>query len=155
MQIFNNWSPYLAADDSKLWLGLEYFCREGDDLWQMGDAEIAAMGAAELDRIGILDRRDVLDSVVLRMRKTYPAYFGTYDRFDQLRDYLDSFENLYLVGRNGMHRYNNQDHSMLTAMTVVDNLVAGRTGKANVWAVNTEDDYQESSSAHEPACLAE
>jgi hypothetical protein len=76
--------------------------------------------------------------------KTYPAYFGTYDQFDVLREHLDKFVNLFLLGRNGMHKYNNQDHSMLTAMIAVDNLVAGRTDKSNIWAVNTEEDYHES-----------
>src|SRR5438132_770756 len=87
---------------------------------------------------------DVRDGTVVRMPKTYPAYFGTYNRFDELRSYLDRFENLFLVGRNGMHKYNNQDHSMLTAMTAVDNILAGRTDKSNIWAVNTEMEYHES-----------
>ena len=86
----------------------------------------------------------MLDATVIRVPKTYPAYFGTYDRFDVLREYLDHFENLFLLGRNGMHKYNNQDHSMLTAMIAVDNLVEGRTDKSNIWAVNTEEDYHES-----------
>ena len=86
---------------------------------------------------------DVLDGVVIRVPKTYPAYFGSYDRFDVLRKYLDQFENLFLIGRNGMHRYNNQDHSMLTAMTAVENIVAERTDKRNIWDVNTEQEYHE------------
>jgi protoporphyrinogen oxidase len=91
----------------------------------------------------LAQREDVLDTVVIRMPKTYPAYFGTYDRFEVIRGWVDSFENLYLVGRNGMHKYNNQDHSMLTAMVCVDNIVAGRKDKENVWAVNTEEEYHE------------
>ena len=143
LQVFNNWSPYMAADPHKSWIGLEYFCQEGDELWNRSDTEMAELGKEEMDRIGILDRNDVLDSVVIRMPRTYPAYFGTYQRFDHLKDWLDRFENLFLIGRNGMHRYNNQDHSMLTAMTAVDNILAGRMDRDNIWSVNTEQDYHE------------
>ncbi|HTK04486.1 MAG TPA: NAD(P)/FAD-dependent oxidoreductase [Candidatus Eisenbacteria bacterium] len=143
MQIFNNWSPALVADPETVWVGLEYFCEEGDDLWRMDDRELAVFGAAELEKIGIAKLDDMLDATVIRMPKAYPGYFGTYDRFAEVRAWLDGFENLWLVGRNGMHKYNNQDHSMLTAMTAVDNIAAGRTDKANVWAVNTEDSYHE------------
>jgi protoporphyrinogen oxidase len=143
LQIFNNWSPYMVADPSKVWIGLEYFCNEGDALWTRSDEEMVALGKEELERIGIIRAGKVRDAVVLRVEKTYPAYFGTYDRFDELRAYLDGIENLYLIGRNGMHRYNNQDHSMLTAMTAVDNIVAGRRDKENIWAVNTEEEYHE------------
>jgi len=143
VQIFNNWSPYMVADPRTVWIGLEYFCKEGDDLWSREDADLVALGEEELERIGLLEAGAVLDGVVLRMEKTYPAYFGTFPRFGELRAYLDHFENLFLIGRNGMHRYNNQDHSMLTAMTAVDNLVAGRSDKANLWDVNTEEEYHE------------
>jgi protoporphyrinogen oxidase len=85
----------------------------------------------------------VEDAVVIRMPKAYPAYFGSYARFDVVREYLESIENLFLVGRNGMHRYNNQDHSMLTAKMSVDNILAGVTSKENIWAVNVDDDYHE------------
>jgi protoporphyrinogen oxidase len=152
LQIFNNWSPHMVADGSKVWLGVEYFCNEGDELWRQSDQEMGELAAAELDRIDIIERADVLDFTVARMPKTYPAYFGTYARFDELRRYLDTFGNLYLIGRNGMHKYNNQDHSMLTAMTAVDNLVAGVTDKSNIWAVNTEEEYHEAK-AHVPATL--
>jgi hypothetical protein len=108
---------------------------------------IAAFSAflrhAELSRIGIIEHDAVLDSTVIRVEKTYPAYFGAYEQFGRVREYLDPIENLFLIGRNGMHRYNNQDHSMLTAMTAVDNIIAGITDKANIWAVNTEQDYHE------------
>jgi protoporphyrinogen oxidase len=143
LQIFNNWSPYLVADPSKVWVGLEYFCNEGDPLWTRTDDELAALGREELSRIGIIEHGAVLDSTVIRVEKTYPAYFGTYEQFDRVRAYLDPIENLFLIGRNGMHRYNNQDHSMLTAMTAVDNIIAGITDKSNIWAVNTEQDYHE------------
>ncbi len=143
LQIFNNWSPHMVADGSKIWLGVEYFCNEGDDLWRRSDTEMAELAITELHHIDIIDRADVLDFTVARMPKTYPAYFGSYPQFDELRAYLDTFENLYLIGRNGMHKYNNQDHSMLTAMTAVDNIVAGVADKSNIWAVNTEEEYLE------------
>jgi protoporphyrinogen oxidase len=144
LQIFNNWSPYLVADPLKTWIGVEYFCFEGDELWNKPDREMADLAASELDKIGIIDKAEVVDSTVLRMPKTYPAYFGSYDRFDEVRTYLDGFENLFLIGRNGMHKYNNQDHSMLTAMIAVDNILEGRIDKSNIWDVNTEMEYHES-----------
>ncbi len=143
LQIYNNWSPWLVRDPSKVWVGLEYFCDEGDDLWRLDDDAMADLAAQELARIGILESSRTLDRTVIRMPKTYPAYFGTYDRFGEVRAWVDRFENLFLVGRNGMHRYNNQDHSMLAAMTAVDNLVAGRKDKSNIWDVNTEQEYHE------------
>jgi len=144
LQVFNNWSPFLVADRSKVWLGAEYFCYEGDDLWTRSDESMAKLAADELAKIDIIDRQDVRDAVVVHMAKTYPAYFGAYDRFQEVRDYVDAISNLFLVGRNGMHKYNNQDHSMLTAMTAVDNIIAGRLDKQNLWDVNTEQDYHES-----------
>lgn len=146
LQIFNNWSPYMVADPSKTWIGLEYFCHEGDALWSRSDRELMELGAAELAKIGLLGKNSFLDGVVLRVPKTYPAYFGSYSRFGEIRSFLDGFENLYLLGRNGQHRYNNQDHAMLTAMTAVDSIVAGVTEKRAVWEVNTEQDYHEEKS---------
>lgn len=143
MQIFNNWSPWMVADPSKTWIGLEYFCNDKDDLWNMTDAELIELGVAESARIGILDPEAVEDGVVIKMPRTYPAYFGTYDRFDEVRDFLDGIQNLYPIGRNGMHRYNNQDHSMLTAMLAVDGIVAGRRDMETLWGVNTEQEYHE------------
>jgi len=143
LQIFNNWSPYLVADPTKVWIGLEYFCYDTDDLWKMPDEELKQFAIAEVAKIGILSAADVSDAHVVRVPKTYPAYFGTYDRFDELRDFTDGFENLFLVGRNGMHKYNNQDHSMLTAMTAVDGIVAGHVDKAALWGINTEQEYHE------------
>jgi len=147
LQIFNNWSPYVVADSTKVWLGAEYFCNQGDELWRKSDDELARLAVEELEKIQVIEKEDVLDSVVARMPKAYPAYFGSYARFPELRAYLDKFDNLFLVGRNGMHKYNNQDHSMLTAMTAVDNLVAGVSDKSNIWTVNTEDDYLEAKSS--------
>jgi protoporphyrinogen oxidase len=143
LQIFNNWSPYMVADPNTVWIGLEFFCYQTDPLWNLSDAELADLGVRELESLGIIDRAKVLDHTVIRMPKTYPAYFGSYGRFDELRAWLDRFENLFLIGRNGMHRYNNQDHSMLTAMVAVDNILAGQKDKSNVWNVNAEEDYHE------------
>ncbi len=143
LQIFNNWSPWLVASPDKVWIGLEYFCNDTDPLWKLSDEEMARFAIAEIAKIGILKAEDVEDSHVVRVPKTYPAYFGSYDRFDVIRSYLDGFENLFLVGRNGMHKYNNQDHSMLTAMTAVENIVNGVTTKDNIWAINTEMEYHE------------
>ena len=143
LQIFNNWSPYLVNDPAKVWIGLEYFCYDTDDLWKMSDDEVKKFAIAEVAKIGILDAADVSDGHVVRVPKTYPAYFGTYDRFDELKTFTDRIENLFLVGRNGMHKYNNQDHSMLTAMHVVDGLVAGKVDKQSLWEINTEQEYHE------------
>ncbi|MBV9770975.1 MAG: NAD(P)/FAD-dependent oxidoreductase [Bryobacterales bacterium] len=144
MQIFNNWSPYMVDDPEKVWIGLEYFCNDTDELWHKSDKDMIALAVEEVEKMGIVARAEVRDATVIRMEKTYPAYFGTYDRFNVIRDFVDRFHNLFLIGRNGMHKYNNQDHSMLTAMTAVDNIVEGRRDKANIWAVNTEMDYHES-----------
>ena len=143
LQIFNNWSPYMVSDPSKTWIGLEYFCYQTDALWNMADEDLKKFAIAEVEKIGILRACDVTDAHVVRVPKTYPAYFGTYDRFHVIREFLDHFHNLYLVGRNGMHKYNNQDHSMLTAMTAVDNIIAGIREKDNVWSINTEMEYHE------------
>jgi protoporphyrinogen oxidase len=143
LQIFNNWSPYMVADSTKTWIGLEYFCYDTDALWKMPDEELKRFAIGEVEKIGMLRAADVRDAHVVRVPKTYPAYFGTYGRFDVIRDFTDRFENLFLVGRNGMHKYNNQDHSMLTAMTAVDNIVAGIKDKQNLWSINTEMEYHE------------
>jgi protoporphyrinogen oxidase len=143
LQIFNNWSPHLVADPAKIWLGLEYFCREGDDLWSMDDARFVDFAAAELEKIGMIDRRDVLDGTVVRVPKAYPAYFGEYRDFGTVRTFLDRFSNLYPIGRNGMHRYNNQDHSMLAAHAAVNAITNGGAGKEGIWAVNAEESYHE------------
>jgi protoporphyrinogen oxidase len=147
LQIFNNWSPALVADPRTIWLGLEYFCREGDDLWSMDDGRFINFAAAELEKVGLIDRRDVIDGTLVRLPKAYPAYFGAYGEFNRLRLYLDQFSNLYPVGRNGMHRYNNQDHSMLAANSAVTSIIGGGGGKAVIWSVNAEDEYHEQISA--------
>lgn len=145
IQIFNNWSPYLVKDyKDKIWIGLEYFCQEGDEMWNMTDADFIDMAVNELVHIGIISGKDVVDDAVrIRIRKAYPAYFGSYYELDKVKSFLDSIENLYCIGRNGQHRYNNMDHSMLTAMEAVDAIAEGKTSKADVWNVNTEEEYHE------------
>jgi protoporphyrinogen oxidase len=143
LQIFNNWSPYLVSDPTKVWIGLEYFCYDTDDLWKMQDDDLKKFAIAEVAKIGILEAGDVSDAHVVRVPKTYPAYFGTYSRFDELKDFTNRIDNLFLVGRNGMHKYNNQDHSMLTAMHAVDGIVAGKVDKKALWEINTEQEYHE------------
>lgn len=144
LQIFNNWSPALVADPNTVWLGLEYFCNAGDALWQMNDATFLSVAAQELAQIGLIRPEDVIDGTVVRVPKAYPAYFGAYRDMHRVRDYLDGIENLFPIGRNGMHRYNNQDHSMLAAKAAVDLINSGSRSKQSLWAVNSEDDYHES-----------
>jgi len=144
LQIFNNWSPFMVADPDTVWIGLEYFCNDTDGLWNKSEAELIALAKAEMVKIRVLtSEEDVLDATVIRMPKAYPAYFGAYERFPEIISYADGLENLFLVGRNGMHRYNNQDHSMLTAMTAVDNIMSGVRSRDNLWELNTEQDYHE------------
>ena len=139
----------MVADPTKVWIGLEYFCYETDPLWTMPDDELKKFAAGELEKIGILKTSEVLDAHVVRVPKTYPAYFGTYDRFEELRTWMDRFENLFLVGRNGMHKYNNQDHSMLTAMQAVENVLNGVVDKANLWQINSDQEYHEEKTSAE------
>jgi protoporphyrinogen oxidase len=143
LQVFNNWSPALVSDPATIWLGLEYFCREGDDLWSMDDGRFIDFAARELEKIGMIDRRDVIDGTVVRVPKAYPAYFGEYREFGKVRAHLERFSNLYPVGRNGMHRYNNQDHSMLAANCAVSSILNCGRGKSDIWRINEEDDYHE------------
>lgn len=143
LQIFNNWSPYMVKDPDTVWIGLEYFCNEGDELWSKSDDEFSKYAIDELAKISIIEKDDVLDATVIRMPKTYPAYFGSYDDFHVIRGFTDKIDNLFLIGRNGMHRYNNADHSMLTAMIAVENIINGKKTKDNIWQVNIEDEYHE------------
>ena len=143
IQIFNNWSPALVSDPDTIWLGLEYFCREGDGLWSMSDGDFIVFAARELEKIGMIHRKDVLDGTVVRVPKAYPAYFGEYNRFATVRDYLKRFSNLYPVGRNGMHRYNNQDHSMLAANGAVNAMINSGEGKSAIWQINADEAYHE------------
>lgn len=147
LQVFNNWSPYMVKNfKDTMWIGLEYFCTEGDEMWQMEKGAFIDMAIEELVKIGVLDREDVLDSTQIKIKKAYPSYFGTYYELDKVKAFLDQIENLYCIGRNGQHRYNNMDHSMLTAMEAVKNIKANKHSKENVWAVNTEEEYHETKS---------
>lgn len=147
LQIFNNWSPYMVKDfESKVWVGLEYFCTEGDVMWTMDDSTFIDMAISELEGMDIIEKGAVVDSTIVHVKKAYPAYFGSYDKFDVVREYLDSYDNLYCIGRNGQHRYNNMDHSMLTAFECVDNIVSCKTDKSNIWNVNVEGEYHEEKS---------
>ena len=145
IQIFNNWSPYMLPDPEKhVWIGLEYFCREGDEYWNMGQEAWVKFASEELVKMGVLEQASMVeDAHMERVKKAYPAYFDTYARMDELTEWLDGFENLYCIGRNGQHRYNNMDHSMATAFEAVKNITAGRKDKSNVWSVNTEKTYHE------------
>lgn len=144
LQIFNNWSPYMVADPGTVWVGLEFFARDDDELWAMGDEQLKALALREMRQLRLADEEDALDATVIRMPKAYPGYFGSaYQRFDRLREWLDGLGNLYLVGRNGMHRYNNQDHSMLSARLATRAILDGNENHADIWAVNIDDDYHE------------
>ena len=144
LQIFNNWSANLVADDANtVWLGLEYFCNEGDHLWEMSDDEFSNFAIQELESIDLIRKEDVLDWRVVRVEKAYPAYFGAYAEFGTVRKWVDKFDNLYLVGRNGMHRYNNQDHSMLTGKMAAEDILNGGISRDEIWAINVDDEYHE------------
>ncbi len=129
-----------------IWIGVEYFCNETDNFWQQDDETIAAQAIREMQAINILNPQQVKDQLVVKVKKAYPSYFGGYENFNLVQHFLDKINNLYLIGRNGMHRYNNSDHSMLTAMAAVENIIAGRKDKTNIWEINTEDEYHEEQS---------
>lgn len=144
LQIFNNWSPYMVADyENKMWIGLEYFCTEGDEMWNMPKDDFIKMAINELEKIDIIDSKDVCESVEIKVKKAYPSYFGSYYQLNKVIDFLSGIENLYCIGRNGQHRYNNMDHSMLTAMEAVNSVIGKNTDKSSVWNVNTEEEYHE------------
>ena len=144
LQIFNNWSPYLVKDaENTVWIGLEYTCQENDKYWNMSDEEFSKFAIKELASMNIIDEKDVIDYHREKVKKAYPAYFDTYEHIDKLIEYLDKFENLYCIGRNGQHRYNNMDHSMLTAIEAVKNIKNNVKTKDNIWNVNVEKEYHE------------
>ena len=148
VQIFNNWSPYMVKDpENTVWMGLEYFCDEGDELWSKTDEELVDLAKGEIERIGIARAADVLDAHAERIKKAYPAYFDGYAHMDAIVRFLDGFENLYCIGRNGQHRYNNMDHSMATAFAAVEILERGGGDKTALWQVNTEQSYHEEKEA--------
>lgn len=148
-QIYNNWSPYMVKDiEHTVWVGLEYFCNEGDEMWSMTDVAFAEMAIREMAAMGLIcNTNEVMDSHVERVKKAYPAYFDTYEHMDELRAYLNTIDNLFCVGRNGQHRYNNIDHSMCTSFETVKNILSGTTCKDNIWNVNTEKEYHEEKSS--------
>lgn len=143
LQIFNNWSPYMVNDPKTMWIGVEYFCSANDAFWSKSEAEIAQIAIYEMEAIGFIKKGDVMDSTVIKVEKAYPSYTGTYERFDEIKEYLNKFPNLYLIGRNGMHRYNNTDHSMMTAIQTVNNIVNGVNSREEIWNINMEEDYHE------------
>ena len=144
-QIYNNWSPYMVKDlEHTVWIGLEYFVNEGDEFWQMSEEEFSRIGVSEMLKLGLIDRPEaVMDTHMEKVKKAYPAYFDTYDEMDNLIEYLKTIGNLYCVGRNGQHRYNNIDHSMMTSFETVKNILSGRNDKSNIWNVNAEQEYHE------------
>ena len=135
--------------ENTVWIGLEYFCAEGDDFWNMSDEECIDFASKELESMGIITKADILDSHREKVKKAYPAYFDTYSRIDELIKCLDGYENLFCVGRNGQHRYNNMDHSMLTAIRAAEAIRAGKTDKHDIWNVNTEKEYHEAKTTSE------
>jgi len=143
LDFVNNFSLYMLKDQHHVWLGAEYFCNEGDLLWVKSDREMADYAIEELISMDMINRNEIIDYIVIRIPKAYPAYFGTYNRFNILKTFVNNYENLFLIGRNGMHKYNNMDHSILTAMTAVDNIINGVKDKKNIWEINTEEDYHE------------
>jgi protoporphyrinogen oxidase len=147
IQNYKNWSAAMVPGPDQTCLGLEYFCTEGDALWSLSDPALAALARREYERLGFGAASDARDAVVVRQPKAYPVYRGDYRvHLDALREYLLQFENLQMVGRNGLHKYNNQDHAMLTALLAVKNILGERH---DVWAVNTEDEYHESMPSRE------
>ncbi len=146
LQIFNNWSPFLVKKENTTWIGLEYFCNENDELWNMKQKEFINFAISELEKLSLIKKENVLDSIQLKVKKAYPSYFGSYNRFDEIKNYLNSIDNIYCVGRNGQHRYNNMDHSMMTSFEAV-NVLINNTSKEKIWNVNTEKEYHEKSSS--------
>lgn len=144
LQVFNNWSPHMVADTSKTWVGLEYFCNDIDEIWKFSEEEMIKLATNEMIKLGFINSfENVVDSKVIKVPKTYPAYFGSYSEFNEIQIFTDSIKNLFLVGRNGMHKYNNQDHSMLTAIQAVQNIKNNVTDKSNIWSINSEEEYHE------------
>ena len=148
LQIFNNWSPYLVKNpEETVWMGTEYFCNENDEFWNMSEKETIKFVQKELIKIGIIDENEkILDAHKECVKKAYPAYFDSYNQIDKIKEYVNSIDNLYCIGRNGQHRYNNMDHSMVTAFETVKNILNNNSNKNNIWNVNTEKEYHEESS---------
>ena len=141
ISIITNFSPYMVKDDNSVWIALEYFCSECDYLWNMSEKEFKDFAIEELVKMNIIEKNDVIDNVICKIKKAYPSYFGSYENLDVIKEFTNNFENLFLIGRNGMHIYNNMDHSMLTAMTAVRNIINGVTSKDNLWNIAVEEEY--------------
>lgn len=145
LQIFNNWSPEMVEEKNNLWIGMEYFCSESDSIWKKSREEMIELALREITEIGLIQKEALIDATVIKIPKAYPSYIGAYEQFSVVQEFLDRIENLYLTGRNGMHRYNNADHSMMTAMIAVDNIISQKKDRSNIWAVNMEKDFHEES----------
>ncbi len=143
VQFFNNWSPYLVKDKNLKWVGLEYFCQEGDEMWSMEKDDFIDFAKNEFSKLGFASKEDVKDAVAIYVKKAYPSYFGSYDKIDTLISHLKTLDNFYCIGRNGQHRYNNMDHSMMTAFSAVD-IILGKKTQDDLWNINTEKEYHES-----------
>tara|TARA_Y100000385_G_C13077764_1_gene632292 strand:- start:681 stop:2291 length:1611 start_codon:yes stop_codon:yes gene_type:complete len=143
IQLFHNWSSCMIADPSLRWVGAEYFLNTNEPLWTRKDEGVVELAKRELAKIGLIDPADVVDSTVVRMPKAYPRYSGVYHQMPQVRKYIDSIRNFYPMGRNGMHKYNNQDHSMLSAKRSVDHFLHGNFDKELIWNTNTDQSYHE------------
>jgi len=149
IQNFNNWSAAMVPAKGITCVGMEYFCFKGDGLWSSADRDLVALASAEIERLGLAQASRVRDAQVVRVPKAYPIYDSAYrGHLDRVREYIDPIPNLHTVGRNGMHKYNNQDHSMLTSMMAVDNMLGG---SFDIWAVNTDFEYHEEQRLDEPA----
>jgi len=142
LDIINNFSLFMLKDPNNVCLGAEYFCNEADDFWKKDDEEIKDFAVGELEKMKMIDRTNFLDFMIIRQKKAYPAYFGSYIHFDKLKNYLNQFQNLYLVGRNGMHKYNNMDHSILAGFAAAEAILSGGS-KEMIWSINTEEEYHE------------
>ena len=145
IQFFNNWSPYLVKDfKNTSWIGLEYFCKENDDFWNMQEEQRIDFVSQELINMKIINSKDdILDYHIEKVKKAYPAYFDSYSEINKIRKFIDSISNLYCIGRNGQHRYNNMDHSIKTGFVAADDIINNKNNKSAVWNINTEEEYHE------------
>lgn len=143
LQIYNNWSPYMVANRNTVWIGLEFFCNEGDSLWSRSESQMIQLASDELAKMNLVSAPDIIDGTSIKIKKAYPAYFGSFTKLHILKDYLCSISNLFCIGRNGMHRYNNMDHSMLTAISSVKSITGKNVSKKQIWEINSEHTYGE------------
>lgn len=143
LQFFHNWSEYMLKNRRQYFIGMEYMCFENDDLWSKTDSQFCDFAKEELKQLGFAQEENILKTHIVRVHKAYPSYSGVYGNFHQVRDFLDTLPNLYVCGRNGMHRYNNMDHSMLSAFEVANCIIQNKTDKSTIWQVNAEEAYHE------------